>query len=429
MMFVKKIYRSLAIFLISTLTLSGCQSGKSISTDENYRDSFTEEEMKTGAAAFPLMKNVKVDARITPASKYETGLKKYYMKNYRETNGKKSKKEFMKTPYLYGQKVSAIQNLITAETKAASTGRAETDTDTSSLVLSQKMKKKDGSLYTFFSYWSEAGEWPDDGGSISCPNMYFESDRVEINEAIQNANNVMIYNRDFEKVAISFIKDRDTEAKRLKTFMEKLLGRKLCDLWKCAPVTKETISEVNHALGYTPDSESYYQPPEKDYCAYMFYADVDGLPYIDTCLSYHLKEGETASRMTRMGSASDLSDTLAGLGQRAQTAIVSEDGLIAIDTSYTRLPGSVYKDKQKVISPNVILTKIRDYYEHELVTSPLTVTELSLVYMGHFSDGSEGEIQSTIAPFWTVKTKNDNDANGWGFIFDAFTGESIELGG
>lgn len=427
MMFVKKIYRSLAVLLICTLILSGCQSGKSISTDENYRANFTEEEMKAGAAAFPLMKNVKVNARITPAGKYETGLKKYYMKNYRETNGKKSKKEFMKTPYLYGQKVSAIQKLITAETKTASTGKAETDP--SALVLSQKMKKEDGSLYTFFSYWDEAGEWPDDGGSISCPLMYFNSDRVEIDEAIQNANNVMIYNRDFEKVEIPFIKDKDAEAKRLKTFMEKLLGRKLCDLWECAPVTKETIGEVNHALGYTPDSESYYQPPEKDYCVYMFYADVDGLPYIDTCLSYRLKEGETASQMTRMGSASDLSDTLAGLGERAQTAIVSEDGLIAIDTSYIRLPGSVYKDKQKVISSDEILTKIRDYYEHELVTSPLTVTELSLVYMGYFSDGSEGEIQSTIAPFWTVKTKNDNDANGWGFIFDAFTGESIELGG
>lgn len=100
-----------------------------------------------------------------------------------------------------------------------------------------------------------------------------------------------------------------------------------------------------------------------------------------------------------------------------------------MDTSNIRSPGSVYKDRQKVMAPDEILAKVRDYYEHELVTSPITVTELSLVYMGYFTDGSEGEIQATIAPFWTVDIKNDTDTNGRGFIFDAFTGESIELGG
>lgn len=422
-----KIYRSLAILLASTLILSGCQTGNNVSPEEKYRDSFTEEEKKTGTAAFPLMKNIKVDARITPAGKYEKGLKKYYMKNYRETNGKKGKKEFMRSPWLYGRKLSEIQNLIAAETKTAFTGKAETDP--SNLTITQKMKNKDGSRYTFFSNWDGAGEWPDDGGSISCPHMYCESDGIDHSEAIQTANAVMWYVQDFEKAETPFIPDRDAEAERLKAFMEKLLGRKLCDQWECAAVTKEIIGEVNRTLGYTTESESYYQPPEKDYCVYIFYTDVDGLPFRDTCLSYHLKEGETASQMTRMGAASDLSDTLAGLGQRAQTAIVSEEGLISIDTSNTRFPGGVYKGRQKVMAPDKILAKVRDYYEHELVISPITVTGLSLVYMGYFTDGSEGEIQATIAPFWTVDTKNDTDTDSRGFIFDAFTGESIELGG
>lgn len=49
-----------------------------------------------------------------------------------------------------------------------------------------------------------------------------------------------------------------------------------------------------------------------------------------------MKEGETASEISSMGASSSTSKTLSAISENAQIAIVSEDGLIAMDTSKFR---------------------------------------------------------------------------------------------
>ena len=53
---------------------------------------------------------------------------------------------------------------------------------------------------------------------------------------------------------------------------------------------------------------------------------------------------------------------------------------------------------------------------------------MSIVYTGYFTDGSEGEIQPTVAPFWRVRVYNNDVDGSKYFVYDAFTGEAIAEG-
>ena len=99
-----------------------------------------------------------------------------------------------------------------------------------------------------------------------------------------------------------------------------------------------------------------------------------------------------------------------------------------MDINNIRMVGDVYKEAEQVVDSNAILNKIKIFYEKQILIRPVTVTEVNIVYTGYFTDGNEGEIQPTVAPFWRVKVYN-NDSNGSQFFFyDAFTGEAIVEG-
>ena len=190
-------------------------------------------------------------------------------------------------------------------------------------------------------------------------------------------------------------------------------------------MTKESVNQVNDALKSAKAGRSYNKP-ETEYCAYRFYYDVKGLPFMWLDLNYHLKDGETCSDMARMGSMNG--SDLTGLSERELWACTSEDSVIKLDISNIRMEGDVYKDTQTVITPDDILRKVKKYYEQQLITSTVTLEEVSLVYSGYFTDGSEGEIQPTVAPFWLVKAYDGGLSGSVVFVYDAFTGESIMEG-
>lgn len=79
------------------------------------------------------------------------------------------------------------------------------------------------------------------------------------------------------------------------------------------------------------------------------------------------------------------------------------------------MEGDVYKEAEQVVDSNAILNKIKIFYEKQILIRPVTVTEVNIVYTGYFTDGNEGEIQPTVAPFWRVKVYN-NDSNGSQFF-------------
>lgn len=112
-----------------------------------------------------------------------------------------------------------------------------------------------------------------------------------------------------------------------------------------------------------------------------------------------------------------------GLSDLPLLCYVSKDGIIGLDIYNIRMEGDVYKDTESVIEPDVVLKKIKKYYEKQILAKPVTVLDIKIVYTGYFTDSSEGEIQPMIAPFWRVRV-HDGERNVY-FVYDAFTGEAV----
>ena len=423
--------KRLSFFLIlcTVLLISSCQSDKQKKVDETekatYRDSFTEEEKANGTAKFDLMENVTVDAQITPSEKYKDGLKKYYMKHFYEAKDIKDVHDFIKNPTLFGRKLVQTMDLISEKLEGKFSGKLQYDEchdDSAEIGVRDTFRYKNGNPYKFYAYWYIGDNDYDNNKAIRSPVMYI-SPEEGVNKALdaQTDGHVSQYLKDYKDMEIPFIKDKKKTGEELKEYLEKLLGRKLSDVWYCIPATAESVAALNKVDEFAVSEIK----PEEEYCTYRYYYDVKGFPFTDSYLNYQLKEGETASELARK---STLNNTLVGLCDSPILCRISKDGIIDLDTDNIRMEGDVYKETEKVKTPDDILGRVRKYYEKQILAKPITITEVRIIYTGYFTDGSEGEIQPTVAPFWRVRVYDGEADGGKYFYYDVFTGKAIMEG-
>jgi len=411
-----------------TLLIGGCQHNKKkiISKEEKniYRDIFTKEEKTTGTAEFNLTENVKIDAQVTPIDKYKNGLKKFYMKHYFETKDLNDINEFMKKPTLFGKDLSVIMSMLSEKLSGKFYKKPRFDAydnKAKEIIARSTFQDKNGNLYTFNTSWGTGDDRYGYDKGVYCPIMYIRLEEKSKAMSTQIEHKILQYLKDFKNMEVSFIKDKRQTGEELKDYLEKLLGRDLSDTWDCIPVTEESIVALNNVY----QTDITHLESKQEYCSYRYYYDVKGFPYTESYLSYQLKEGETASKLARMSTPNN---TLIGLCNPSIMCHLSKEGIIALDINNIRMEGDVYKEAEQVVDSNAILNKIKIFYEKQILIRPVTVTEVNIVYTGYFTDGNEGEIQPTVAPFWRVKVYN-NDSNGSQFFFyDAFTGEAIVEG-
>ena len=418
------------LFLCITLLLSSCQIEKTKKSNETqkvtYRDSFTEEEKASGAAKFDLMENVTVDVQITPAQKYKDGLKKYYMKTYFETKELKDKKDFADNPILYGKKLSKVMDMVSEEMEAEfQIKKPEVDISNPYVFSAEDvLQDKNGEKYSYNVFWDTGEEEFDYTKRLYCPVMDIGLQNGL--SGVSTAYEIVERLKDYQNIEVSFLKDKNKKGMELKTFLEKLLGRDLSDSWECIPVTEESVELLNKAYKDVNLSAHVDLKQGEEYCVYRYYYDVKGFPFTDLCLEYDVKEGETVSKIAGMSTINK--KRLSGLSERSIICEVSQNGIVSIDTAKIRMEGDVYKKAEKVISPDTALQKVKGYYGKQILRKPITVTEISIVYTGYFTDGSEGEIQPTVAPFWRVRVYNNDVDGSKYFVYDAFTGEAIAEG-
>ncbi len=418
------------LFLCIILLLSSCQIEKTKKSNETqkvpYRDSFTEEEKANGTAKFDLMENMTVDVQITPAPKYKDGLKKYYMKTYFETKELKDKKDFADNPILYGKKLSKVMDMVSEELEAEFQSKKPEVDISGPYILSAEdvLQDKNGEKYSFNVFWNTGEKEYDYTKRLHCSEMYIQLQNGL--SGVGTAYEIVQRLKDYQNIEVSFLKDKNKKGMELKAFLEKLLGRNLSDSWECIPVTEESVELLNKAFKDVSLSAHIDLKQGEEYCVYRYYYDVKGFPFADLCLEYDVKEGETVSKIAGMSTINK--KRLSGLSERSIICEVSQNGIVSIDTAKIRMEGDVYKKAEKVISPDTALQKVKGYYGKQILRKPITVTEMSIVYTGYFTDGSEGEIQPTVAPFWRVRVYNNDVDGSKYFVYDAFTGEAIAEG-
>lgn len=243
-----------------------------------------------------------------------------------------------------------------------------------------------------------------------------------VNKNIENGveYDVKKYLSDYGEAEVPFLPDKKKKGEELKSFLEKLLGRSLNDSWDCIPVTAETIDKLN-SRGKENETPSVYRQTGDEYCAYHFYYDVAGLPYQRLSLNYQLGEEESCSKMAAMSSMEGVH--LVGLDEQPQLVYVSEKGILKIATYNFRREGKVYKEAEPVAEPEEIISQVQEYYERQIVTEPVIITEIKLVYSGYFTDAADGVIEPAICPFWVVNAYDGSLGQNVTFIYDAIDGK------
>lgn len=397
---------SLAVLVIC---FTGCGSNTGTDTTADYRTEFTEDEITNGYASFEIEKNLKVDADITKPEKYEKGLSSYYMDHFFEScEGERKKLE--QTPTVFHKDYNKFSKWL-HEFLDGKLDKKTFQIDFSSVNLDTKLKASDGS-YDIHVEWSSNDEEYESGDAVYCPFLVMDKKGKETSDMALYVLDMMEKKPD---QLPDFVKDADGQAKKYKKWVEDLTGTGLCDTYDVVPMTGELAEELNQGVGGT-----LLQEPAQDYVTYVFYPDVDGLPYKEYTAGYVLKGDEKASALAKMSSLDNTH--LVGLPAHAQKICVDKDGVTGAQISNIRYPSKVYKKDQKIVSPNVVLKAVKECYDKQVLLTELTVKSVELVYIGYFSSAEDGAIQPVITPVWVANVYNPSRMSTEQIICDAFTG-------
>lgn len=404
------------LLCIGMVTLALCLTG--CGQEENqesgaYRTEFTAQEITDGHASFEIEKNLKVDADITKPEKYENGLNSYYMAHFYEySEGEREK--LKQTPTVFHKDYNKFNSWLN-EFLDGKLDKKTFQIDTLSqyaLSMNTKLRSSAGS-YDIHVEWGTNEEEFESGDAVYCPFMSVDKEGKETTDMALYILSVM---GGQPKQIPDFAKKAEKQVSKYKKWVEDLTGIELSDTYDVVSITDELVEELNGKMGGT-----LMQKPAEDYVTYVFYDEVDGLPYKEYGVGYVLKEDESASPLALMSSFDNTN--LQGLPAHAQKICVDKDGVIAAQISNIRYPSKVYKKAQKIVSPNVVLKAVKECYEKQVLLTELTVENVELVYIGYFSLPEDGIIQPVITPVWVANVYNPSRMATEQIICDAFTGK------
>ena len=420
--------RLLSMCLVATsLLLCACggepqaQGG----SGENYRTEFTEEELENGHASFQMEEKIAVDADITPRSSYENGLSSYYLEVISEP-GSEDEENFVKNITFSSHSYDEWEKLLNSLQKGRLKDREFKLNRSNYQLKNGKYRGENGRTYTVWAGWSGHGKkygldsnFNTAGATLVPP----KGENFELDNTILKIEGNFRDYGDYND--LDFLQDPDETAEKIRKFLEDFSGRKIHEQYKFVPAGQKNLERL-HELAEKENpflSELMENDMDKRIGEFIFYYDIDGLPFKDFGLNYFLQGDETACKLCYWNFSSQ--GTLVAISEHEQEVCVDEKGLLEMDISNYRKPGKVYKEKRTVTEPDKILEQIKTYYGRKLVLENVVITDMELAYTGYFSDASEGEVQPTITPVWVVTVYDEagKTSRGKTFVYDALTGE------
>lgn len=414
----RKILRLLPVaFLSMILVACGADKGNYVNSENTmYRDTFTAEELDKGVAEFHITEDIYVDASLTDSSIYKRNFNSYYIEHIYECKGGESQK-LKQNPTIYHKNYNEISSWVNSIIPGAFKDK-DFHLDLSAKDepnICAEYESKDNTNYLINAFWDSYDEAFGNNDTMFCPFM-----NIDIQPGISNLNS-LFYSlennvEDYQKCQVDYISDMDGTAKKYKEKIEELTGRTLCDKFDTVALTKESVEALNQVNGFV---EKY---AGKDLLMLKYYYQIDGLPYKPIYLTYKLKPGEKASMVAMMSTSEN--SLLCGLAENPQKVILSKDGVYGIYTTSFRYPEKTYRKNLKIISPNNVLKKIKQYYDKTILLDTITIKDISLVYAGYFSDFVDGTIEPIVTPVWDVALYDNKAGSFVHFVYDAVTGKS-----
>ena len=224
------------------------------------------------------------------------------------------------------------------------------------------------------------------------------------------------YNND-----LSFLDDPDGQAGKIRAFLEDVSGRRINGDYDLGPIGKENREKA--------ESKGLKIESGEDRALFMFYYDIDGLPFYHISLEY---EPDSSKKLDDLCYWASMGNThIESVSEWTQMVMVDGDGVAWAELTDFREPGDVCREAAGVMEPGEVMAKVEEHYGKQVLTTPHTISDIDLAYIGYFWDDGD-TVRPDIQPVWRVLVYVET-GNGYmqteEFIYDACTGDVLNEGG
>ena len=408
----KKFKQILCIICVLGL-LTGCGGKQNKTEKKTYRQELSEEEMSNGHASFDIDEKFKVDANVTKSEVYKDGMKSYYMNQYKEKI-KGTSKKFTDNPTVFNRTQKEMEKTLNKLIPGKLSWKKINRNYKNEPVIEGTYKSDDGDKYKMHIVWDTYNNVTGNSDTYFCPSFYMlgeKSDKEHISAVISGLQ------ADIDDIKTDYTNMIEKNVGTYKKAVEELIGRKINDEYRMCSLNAKSAKIIND----TQSIELKYNGKQYDLLA--FYKDVDNLKFSDIDPGYQVKADEKPDKWAKTTSAD--SDKLSSMWETPVYLVFCKGKLEYIEADSFRETGSVYKNTQKIISPNKPLKEVIKFYEKKLLVEEVKIKSIELKYIAYYASDSSKTVKPIITPAWVVGVyDNDESIEKIAyFCYDGYTGE------
>ena len=408
----KKFKQILCIVCVLSL-LTGCGGKQNKTEKKTYRQELSEEEMSNGHASFDIDEKFKVDANVTKSEVYKDGMKSYYMNQYKEKI-KGTSKKFTDNPTVFNRTQKEMEKTLNKLIPGKLSWKKINRNYKNEPVIEGTYKSDDGDKYKMHIVWDTYNNVTGNSDTYFCPSFYMlgeKSDKEHISAVISGLQ------ADIDDIKTDYTNMIEKNVGTYKKAVEELIGRKINDEYRMCSLNAKSAKIIND----TQSIELKYNGKQYDLLA--FYKDVDNLKFSDIDPGYQVKADEKPDKWAKTTSADN--DKLSSMWETPVYLVFCKGKLEYIEADSFRETGSVYKNTQKIISPNKPLKEVIKFYEKKLLVEEVKIKSIELKYIAYYASDSSKTVKPIITPAWVVGVyDNDESIEKIAyFCYDGYTGE------
>ena len=408
----KKFKQILCIICVLGL-LTGCGGKQNKTEKKTYRQELSEEEMSNGHASFDIDDKFKVDANVTKPEVYRDGMKSYYMNQYKEKI-KGTSKKFTDNPTVFNRTQKEMEKTLNRLIPGKLSWKKINRNYKNEPFIDGTYKSDNGDKYKMHILWDTYDDVTGNSDTYFCSSFYMrgeKSDKEHISAVISGLQ------ADIDDIKTDYTDKIEKNVGTYKKAVEELIGRKINDKYRMCSLNAKSAKIIND----TQNINLKYNGKQYDLLA--FYKDVDNLKFSDIDPGYQVKADEKPDKWAKTTSAGN--DHLSSMYDTSVYLVFCEGELEYIEADSFRETGRIYKNTQKIISPNKPLKEVIKFYEKKLLVEEVKIKSIELQYVAYYASDSSKIVKPIITPAWVVGVyDNDESIERIAyFCYDGYTGE------